>query len=728
MSYVVPSVLVYQQLANAGGVANVTPDLDSCIIGPCYNVVKYDSTTTGTLLASFAGKIEDNSVNNLFSLPSSKVGQVLESSSVVVYVNRASVETLKTVFDTTSAGANTLQVKSVSDSGDITAGSHTVSNLTDVTQFVVGDPIRVVGAGASGADLITTVADIDATTLSLTSAAGTTVTGAAVTKEGISVTNPVTSTAKAESGDTVVLSYTVGGVAKTFSSTIKSVTALDNVLDEIALSDILPADITANVVGSVRKTYNNQHLLKSIDGYTNFDDSDTSTTGQITIRPEPKLAYGVIVSAEVHVQYRALRRDLAGRILAVTANTLESEVGDVSEENPLALGLQIALANTTTQVLAITIDSDDLEGYQIALELAENCKMYCLTPLTQDVSILMMFKNHVEQMSTPEEASWRIALANTAIPIRNYIGQYNENSVNDNGGNNFIGTLNGQYILTASNATFMADGVVPGDLVNLTAGTPSMAGKVLQVKEVLNNQQLLVDGTTQATGVAYFITRKLTKAQQAQAVAAATRTFGSNRVSHVQPDIVGVTIKGVTRYVPGYYLCCAYAGLVCGFPVQQGFTNIAVAGIAGLQHSNFYFTRAQLGLMAQDGTCLFVQESQGSAPYCRHELTTDMTVLQYRELQQVKNWDYLSYFFVQIIKGFIGKWNITPDSLQVLRQTITAGGKLLQGKVLPKIGPPLLDFKIAELKQDPNNKDHVVAKIPCAIGTPMNYCDIFLII
>ena len=46
MAYVIPSVLVYQQLASNGGVANVTPDLDACIIGPAYNVVSYVAKST----------------------------------------------------------------------------------------------------------------------------------------------------------------------------------------------------------------------------------------------------------------------------------------------------------------------------------------------------------------------------------------------------------------------------------------------------------------------------------------------------------------------------------------------------------------------------------------------------------------------------------------------------------------------------------------------------------
>ena len=39
MAYRLPSTAIYQLLENAGGAANVTPDLAAVIIGPLWNVV-----------------------------------------------------------------------------------------------------------------------------------------------------------------------------------------------------------------------------------------------------------------------------------------------------------------------------------------------------------------------------------------------------------------------------------------------------------------------------------------------------------------------------------------------------------------------------------------------------------------------------------------------------------------------------------------------------------------
>lgn len=43
MSYTLPSVRVYQLLENSGGAARSTPDLDTVLIGPLYNIVEKEA-------------------------------------------------------------------------------------------------------------------------------------------------------------------------------------------------------------------------------------------------------------------------------------------------------------------------------------------------------------------------------------------------------------------------------------------------------------------------------------------------------------------------------------------------------------------------------------------------------------------------------------------------------------------------------------------------------------
>jgi len=732
MSYVVPSVLVYQQLASSGGVANITPDLDACIIGPCYNVVDYVAgstaalTKTAALTSSGAAAIlANNAVTNTVYLGSGFPGQLVDSTSVSVYFNVAQVET-KVVKVAATAASNTLTLATFTGTGSITTGTPTLTGVTNVTDLGVGDIVTIAGAGASGTALTSTILTISGTTVTLTDNASTTVTTAAITRTSFNNLNSLSSTLRVEAGDTAVITYG----STTLTTTVLSTISLGNTVTGIQTTDLMPAGITATAFVSIRKAFNN--LLLPVVGpnsHTNYSLASVSVDGSVVINPLPAVSYGTVVTANIYIEYSALRVDLFGSVLDINNVTEQVGVlGEAIDTNPLALGVELALANTTTRIRAIAIRSNDLAGYLEALDLAASVRLYALVPLTQSTDILTAFKQHVEQLSTPVEASWRIALVNTSIPSVKYIGQYNPSLVNANGGNNTVSLVSGNYVLNSSNASFISDGVVAGDYIKITShATAAQTVTSTKVLTVVSNQTLVIAVTIPLTAVNYYVQRNLTRSQQADIVAAQSHALTSSRVYHIQPDLVGVTISGATKYLPGYYNCCVNAGLIAGLPAQQGLTNIAPAGIVDLAHSNFYFTRAQMSTMAAAGTWLMVQENAGTIPYNRHSLSTDMSVLQYREIQQVKNMDFLSYFFYDILKSFPGRWNITNDTLQVLRTTINAGAKLLQGKKLPKVGAPLLDYQIKTLKQDPDNKDQVIIEMPVTMPTVMNYINLYLI-
>jgi hypothetical protein len=875
MSYVLPSVEVYQQLSGSAGAANTTPDLEVCLIGPVYNVLEYvagsdtslinttalstlsatgsmtlgsnvitfttpvpfaigdvllipgASATAGTLsstVLSVAGYtatmdatagttvsavivtntavISNSTVTNTFGIPGQLPGQVLDPTTIQVYLNNALIETLVTGF-TGFSGSTELDISAPTATGTTTAASAVITAFSNATKFVVGDVISVAGAGTAGAALVGQIELISGSTVTLTVPAVTAVTAGVITKPALSNVNSTTSTLLVEAGDEIEIDYVnTSAVAKSVTTTVSQVINLTSTLTSLITQDILPADMSVvttaatvvvgasvtvasatgiavgdtikvagaglggadliTIVGSVtgqvlggltpavttavsnavvtrkanftvktRKLYNNQLLPQANpNGGSNYNTSATATSGTIIVEPNPYVVYGRVFSAAVNIAYSALRTDLSGAVQVITTTgDITGILGVVDSNNPAALAASICLANTTTQINVIAVPSDDLIGYETALELAQGANLYALVPLTQETDILELFQVHVDQMSLPTVGQWRIAIVNTAIPTSQNIGPYSVGFVNANGGNNTITVVSGQYVLTASNATFMSDGIVPGDLVVVSAstGTPTQVGS-LQVKQILNNQQLVVAATGTATAVSYFVNRTLTKAQKATAVAAASTTFGDKRVVHVQPDTVGITVGGVIEYLPGYYLCAALGGMVAGFPVQQGFTNIGVAGVSDLKNSNFYFTRAQMDQMASVGTFLFVQATQGSIPYVRHELTTDVSVLQYRELLCVKNWDWLSYAYSAVLAPFIGRWNITTDTLNTIRQTIVSASNQYISQKLPKIGAPLLGYTINSLIQDATSKDQVDVNMTIEIVYPLNYLALYLVI
>jgi hypothetical protein len=332
----------------------------------------------------------------------------------------------------------------------------------------------------------------------------------------------------------------------------------------------------------------------------------------------------LVTQGSVSVAYKALRQDKYSTIMTISDETeLLGQLGEATDENPLGLGVSIALKNTTKQVFAVSLQEVlNVLQWSVAKELIENYRPgYALVPLTQNESILTEFKNHAIQLSTPEKASWRSLICNTVIPsTKDIVAQATD--VNTTG---TVKAVASARYLQDTTETFVSKQVTPGDLLVVTAsggGNNVTIGSYV-IDEVINETTIAPQGFSSfANGgtISYHIIRNLTRRQRAEEVAAKSRVFGSNRVWHVQPDLVGVNVLGSVKFLPGYYLCAAVGGLVSGFPVQQGFTNISVAGIEDLQNSNFYFRAEELDLMAQGGTCLFVQETQDGAPYCRHAI------------------------------------------------------------------------------------------------------------
>lgn len=598
------------------------------------------------------------------------------------------------------------------------------TNASSVSKVFTSSIIKVTAPGTISSINIADVLPNDVSSVSLTTA----LVEAAAT--GFTLASP----AGFATGDTIIVKG--GGVGGSDLETVIGTltgSVVTGLSPAIAVTTVAPVVVVKRslITLKTRKLFNNQIVpaVKPISGGANYLNTNTAVDGTLTINPSPEVVYGKLIQGSIHIPYKALRTDLSASVMAIEKSELEGVLGEVSEDNPLALGVSIALANTTTRVRAIALSSNDSVGYLQALELAQGERVYGLVPMTQDVSVCQAFALHAQGMSTPENAAWRMAIVNTKIPTKSPIGKYTAALVNANGGDNNITVASGKYVLTSSNSSFMSDGVTPGDTLNVTAGTgaPSPVG-TMQILEVVSNQQIIVQAQGIATSISFFITRTLSKTQRAAAVAAMSKSFGSSRLVHVQPDTVVVNVSGRMVVLEGFYLACAVAGLIAGFPSQQGFTNIGIAGISDISNSNFTFTRAQLNTMSEAGTFLFVQETSGSLPYVRHELTTDMSVLEYREVQQVKNWDFLSYYFSDKLKAFIGKWNITPDTISIIRQTIVASSESLKGKKLPRIGAPLISASIDSLAQNKFNKDNLDCRLKIKMPTVLNYLNLYLVI
>lgn len=372
---------------------------------------------------------------------------------------------------------------------------------------------------------------------------------------------------------------------------------------------------------------------------------------------EYQLKRNGLSSGDVLITYKARRVDGVGTLFEhQTSDEADTDLGSNVPENPLRYGVGIALLHTKGLVASVMLETDDLDGHTKAAEFLESKDVYAIVPLSQNPAILQMWKLHADQMSEPDQKSERIVIANQAIEDRTLF----------QGSSTTGATAASSDVFTDASAKFITNGVPVGAVLNF--GSPRSIGgqSVTQapIKAVLSETQVKLIATADNTqsGITYTVQSKdYSKFQKALNLQNLGKGYADHRFVMVMPDIALVSSGDTQAEVPGYFLACAVAGLISGSSPAQGFTNFPFAGFVGLKNSNFFFSEFQMDVIAAGGIFLFIQESLQAPVKPRHQLTTDVTSVEKRELSIQKADDFVAKFIRAQVRGLIGINNISPE-------------------------------------------------------------------
>lgn len=276
------------------------------------------------------------------------------------------------------------------------------------------------------------------------------------------------------------------------------------------------------------------------------------------------------------------------------------------------------------------------------------------------------------------------------------------------------------------NAGFFTNGIAAGHYVTVLSGT--YAGRYL-IATVVSDHELtfssaILGVTSLVTGVNYQVDRDLLKPEQAAAVKGYSASFASRRVVHVWPDVLELPLGQDIVKVPGFYGTLPIVALTTGLPTQQGFTNLAVSGFLGLEHSSRYFTEEELDVIADGGTMILAQEGPQQPLYVRHQLTTDRSSIKFQEYGVTKNVDFIAKFLRDSYGRFIGQYNIVDTTMDALRITGTAAIKFLQNRKVPKFGGVIRNGSLKSLVESTTQIDTVEMRFGFSIPIPLNHIDI----
>lgn len=332
--------------------------------------------------------------------------------------------------------------------------------------------------------------------------------------------------------------------------------------------------------------------------------------------------------------------------------------------------------------------------------------------------------------------------------------------------------LNTVFIrLFDSNATFITAGVVAGDIIEIPSNPNGVFGastKQFVVDLIVSEQRLQIanivsgsyvnntstvenelphtdnrlgTGTLVSQGtIRYRVIRELSKDQQVTTLVSTSQSLNSRRAVLAWPDLVTVAglvdgsktdnLDGTQADAdpqPGYYLGSMVGGMTAGLPSHQGFSRLGGAGVSLIAHSNDYFSESQLTDLSDGGWYVFAQSTPTSLPYSIHQLTTDPSTLESGEFSIVKNFDFVSLFYLGILEPFLGIWNINNDTLGFMRQAINTGTENLKLRRVAKIGAPINSATITSVEVSTASADRVEVYIELDLPKPLNVIGLHLV-
>jgi hypothetical protein len=168
--------------------------------------------------------------------------------------------------------------------------------------------------------------------------------------------------------------------------------------------------------------------------------------------------------------------------------------------------------------------------------------------------------------------------------------------------------------------------------------------------------------------------------------------------------------------------------VVAGVPPQAGLTNGSFIGFSRLVHAQGYFSETQLSRISDGGHFVCIQRTPGALPECIHQLTTNPTAIETGELSVVKNVDFLSKFFQDLLGTFIGQYNVLPETLNEIYRAVSDGAQNLQSRRIARFGAPLISGTITSLAVSEFSADRIELFFRGTVARPLNTVAFHLVV
>lgn len=357
MPFVRPIVYVYQSFTTVPLVSPAVPDLNCCIVGPCFHIEDYPNNAANIGVGNYV-----------------KVGQTKDAPGDTNGLSLGRWDPNSTFLD-------------LSNPPNHMAGATLDANSVDV---VFTDVLIDLNHGNDGV-----MADNENVFTSAT--------GDFISK-------------KVAVGDRVVLTKAPGGAGATtvvkYVLEVTDATTLKLTSTKKATEDFG----NTNIRWRVEHTLSDVHIDKAyVTVVGNNIKIITGATGILVAYQNLTWAinYGV-----VYIGYRELRTDLQDVKTLNSANEITAMLGPVDERNVLAAAAQVAFANTNTPIQVFGVPTDDNAGHIIARDrMSTRDDIYAIVPVSDKLSgsdwisgPVSTWRNHCVAYASPDKSKFRVVI------------------------------------------------------------------------------------------------------------------------------------------------------------------------------------------------------------------------------------------------------------------------------------------------------------------------------
>jgi hypothetical protein len=371
------------------------------------------------------------------------------------------------------------------------------------------------------------------------------------------------------------------------------------------------------------------------------------------------------VETEIVSDFRAIRSEehnvvkRIGSVKDIYTAWVRSEETSIDPRNELAFMMNIIFSSSGGKVCyGINVDSsaNNLSSeYAEALEELKLKDVYSHSFGTTDAGVNGIIGDYCDEQSEPYEAHERIGIICYDTDDLYLIGSDGIDTIDGTTG---LVTLNGAVNLISA-------GVTVGDKVNVfdTDGLSVITLNVLETPTVSNKVMTDYSGTNIVTGSVKIESGR----KDDQAVRAGSIKYGNRRVTQIFPGWFYAEYNGTRMLMPPYFISAALAGADSGTLVSQSLTNspFSIPGLSNIElNTNTYFKKLQLDEIGAGGVNIMIQDTAISQTIkSRHDLTTNMDAVQYRERSVTKQADVSAKTLRSAVDPYVGRYNVQDPNL-----------------------------------------------------------------